>query len=223
MPLEQRLGARAYCQKCRRDTGWLWDGGQNTLTPQADYWRCLTCGHRRLQLANVEDAFALCQHILKRESRYYHRPFDREDAIANLYMKLWEVYAAWRPGETPSFLSHASWAIGRRFWDWIHALYGHDDPRRRHYLKTAAYEVSLDAIAESSEANDYGSAAEIGNVAAVLVAKRGLGGAPGSGQSDPGDGGDAALRRAVQQGHRLEAQGEGILGIAQARRAAKRG
>ena len=217
---EQRLVERAYCVRCRHSTGWSWDGGQNSITPQADYWRCLTCGHRRLQLANVTDVFALCRYILDRESKRFFRDIDRDDALGNLTAAVWELFSSWRPERNASFLSYASWKLGNEFWNWIERTYGLDAPHRRHYLKTQSFEVSLDALA-ASYSRDGEPDREVGDVVAVSR-RRGLGSPTGTGEGDPGEDRDAALRRAIEQGNRAEARGEGVLGLAQARRAKER-
>lgn len=81
---------------------WSHFGGQNGDRPAADFWRCVSCGLVRIQIADVEDVEALCDHVVNSNGRYLgdgsgRQIIEHEDAAAFLRVEIWEIYRRWDP------------------------------------------------------------------------------------------------------------------------------
>lgn len=102
---------RAHCLDCKRPTTFRWCGKQNHTVPRVNMWRCATCGHERMQMADVTDGENLCRSILNshlRKKGVTMPQAEYQDALALVQSELWDLWLRWDPTRGVRFTAYAT-------------------------------------------------------------------------------------------------------------------
>ena len=196
--------SREFCRPERQTTAFYWSGAENHTAPRVDYWTCSTrtCGHLRMQMADVTDAEGFARTTVSKLIRTTStvdygdvRSIDVDDLISEARELLWQLYLGWDPSQIASFTSYASFYLPKRLVRWWRRTYGKDGN------KPLGRALSLDTPVRGDDGHEF-DGGDVWSDSAQNGSGGSLRGVVAAGSGDAGAGSDAVLRELVIRVHR---------------------
>jgi hypothetical protein len=155
--------SRSFCRTEGGETTFRFSGSENHTVPRVDYWRCVPCGHERMQMADLPDAmglvFSTVSKVLRQNGSASYgdvRSIDRDDLVDEARELLWGLYLRWSPERSPRFTPYAVHYLPLRLVRWWRRNLGTNGD------KPLGHAVSIDA-ASSSDGPGGGAGVAVGS------------------------------------------------------------